>query len=116
MDTIDYLLMGRKFWKPDFLRWSLQRGTGRPIQVFFTRNLEPYPSLSKQSPLPENTWQYRPQAMNNGGVGNRSSLDAAFGGGMPGAGGKQMSRIMGGGGMVPPPAGMGRVCVLLLVL
>ncbi len=45
--------------------------------------------------------------MNNRGVGSRSSLDAAFGGGMPGAGGKQMSRIMGGGGMVPPPAGMG---------
>jgi len=68
--------------------------------------------LSKQSPLPENTWQYRPQAMNNGGVGSRASLGAAFGSVPTTAGGGGMSGMM-GGGMIPPPpppsaiAGMG---------
>jgi hypothetical protein len=78
--------------------------------------------LSKSSPLPENTWQYRPQVMNHGvaaRMGQRltpfgaGGAAAASGGGGIGVGplphgGGGMSSMMGSAaGMVPGAAGMG---------
>jgi len=102
----------------------------RQQQLHQEKSLDFY-EISKQSPLPENTWQYRPQAMNNGGVGSgrmgsggggHSSL-GAFGAAAGGMGGMMGGMVPGaaigmhppsmaaayggGGGMAPPNPMMG---------
>jgi len=75
----------------------------RQQQLHQEKSLDFY-EISKNSPLPENTWQYRPQAMNNGGVG--SGRMGGAGGGHPSLGAFGAGGGMGGmmGGMVPAAA------------
>jgi len=76
----------------------------RQQKVHSEKTLDFY-EISKKSPLPENTWQYKPQAMNNGGVGSGGRMVVGGGHHHPGSLGAFGSHPPGMmGGMVPPGA------------